>query len=235
MTETDRSTPETDRGLLSTTRTGMATTANRIGIATNTSVVAASLIQNLYNGTPIAAVSARAELPETDSVLRLRVGLLNEGKNYTADGVFKLQSGVYVGTCDPSSTSYTDVGSATSPFAFYDNSFATTNAFIHTDAADPAYLSSRPRMQSYVESNTFTNPREMKVGDLGIWDFALKSDGTRIGRTYCFRVVESAASLSGGYGQYAEVYVPPVMENVMRHGAFFNTRGVQQPYAWGRE
>ncbi len=227
-----------------TTSSPAATTSSPAAAVTSPSVTdnavfATTLVRQIKNASALDAQDTSAELYKVNDTFRLRIAIAAENKSYTSQGTFKLQSAVYAGTCDPAAATYTDVSSSTA-IGFFDNLTNNTADKIRADATDPSYTRSPigtygKVMQTYVESNSFVNPRQAYANNEMIWDFSLKSDGSKIGRTFCFRVVETGNTLTGGYDQYAKVYVPPQMKDVMRHGAFFNRQDVQQPFAWGRE
>lgn len=87
-------------------------------------------------------------------------------------------------------------------------------------AGDPS--NGRPVvLQNYVRSNNFSNNQAIPVGSDGLWDMRLVAGGQAVGKTYCFRVVNSTGVPLDTYTLLPEVTViagGPTLEHQLRGG-----------------
>jgi hypothetical protein len=93
--------------------------------------------------------------------------------------------------------------------SFYNNENIPDGSGIASSPDDPDPGSGSAVLQSYVESNNFTNPNTIPDGDYGIWDFALVDNNASGEARYCFRIVNSDGSELSTYTVIAELDIPP--------------------------
>jgi hypothetical protein len=121
---------------------------------------------------------------------------------------------------------WTDVGSDAT-WAFRDNPIPADGSTITSNL-----LSKSTVLETYEENNpTATNPNALNVGAYGEWDFSLDPTNVSSG-TYFFRLAESAGTALTFYFRYPTIILqqPPATESVLRHGAWFDSNGVEQTY-----
>ena len=185
-------------------------------------------------GLTLAATNTAAELPTTTSNVRLRVGLHASGKSLTTTSVLKLQYALSDGVCDGAfgGESYQDVTASSTPIQYFNNPGTIAGDMITATADDPVHTGHANVLQSYVEANNFSPLQQVPVGSDGLWDFSLKLTGAQATNSYCFRIVTSAGSTLATYTAIPEVFIPPNLTKVLRHGRFFNSENTLQPFAW---
>jgi hypothetical protein len=98
---------------------------------------------------------------------------------------------------------------AVPPIFFYDNVNIANGATIASSLDDPDPGSGNAVMQSYVESNTFTNPNAIPAGDYGVWEFSLADQGAPAETGYCFRIVSGSGDLLESYTVVPEITTAP--------------------------
>jgi hypothetical protein len=147
-------------------------------------------------GTPLAPQNTAATIPGGDGQpfrVRIDVGVTVNplGANNSS---FKLQYAVMSGTCDTSFTgeTYADVTDS-SAISYYDNPIAVNGLSLATNANDPTDGTNTLVRQAYEEkgATTFTNPSAIPVGQDGMWDFALTTNGALQNTHYCLRLLNS--------------------------------------------
>jgi hypothetical protein len=97
----------------------------------------------------------------------------------------------------------------TNPLSYYYNSNIPDGTGIASGSDDPDPGSGSAVLQSYVESNSFTNPDTIPDGDYGVWDFALVDNNAPGEARYCFRIVNSDGSELATYTVIPELSIPP--------------------------
>jgi len=122
---------------------------------------------------------------------------------------FKLQYAQRAGeVCDPSfnDESYIDVLTSSGDIRYQDNPSVTDGDVLTANLNDPAPSLGDPEIQSYTESNNFTNNiNPIVIGDYGLWDFALQDVSAPSDTTYCFRVVYADGSALSQYDVIPEL------------------------------
>lgn len=154
-------------------------------------------------------------LPDSGGAFRLRTllditdtALSSSGEN------FKLQFAEKVNTCDGYNHVYSDVETGSGVLRYNDNASVADGASL-TGSSLLGYLGRTVNLQTYEESNNFTNSASsISTSEEGEWDFALSNNSVASGSgtTYCFRVVKaSGGALLDDYIQVAEIQsTPPV-------------------------
>ena len=169
-------------------------------------------------GNPLTTQDTPAEAPAEGTPFRLRASVSADLGDLPAEaGDFKLQYAELgpgaVCTLDFSGgEDYQDVPDSTTsePIKFHDNTNIPHGSAIAASPDDPAPSGlGSPVLQSYVESNPFTNPNTIPNGDYGIWDFSLVDNGASSGATYCFRIVLDSGDELQMYSVIAELSIPP--------------------------
>lgn len=181
---------------------------------------------SLTPGAPLAAQNTPASV-DTGATYRLRqLVTQTTGSTATTQG-FKLQAGQKVTTC--SAATFADM-----PTIMNDNPSVADEAAISTTANDPTPVSGTVVPETYSENPGMTLLTALSTGNNALWDFALKSDSSLDGQTYCFRVVKSDGSLLATYTQYPEVSfsrAAATIDQQLRGGqAYMN--GVKHGFAW---
>jgi 6-phosphogluconolactonase (cycloisomerase 2 family) len=96
------------------------------------------------------------------------------------------------------------------PIKFHDNTNILDGSGIASSVDDPNPGLGNKVLQSYVESNNFTNPNAIPLGDYGVWDFSLVDNNAPGETPYCFRIVDSTGSELSTYSVIPELTtVPP--------------------------
>jgi hypothetical protein len=176
-----------------------------------------------FLGYPYAAQNTSSSLIAGESY-RLRQLLTQSAGTTTVGTVFKLQVAEKVTTC--SAATY---GDAT---RFTDNPSVSDEYLTISSGGDPVPTTGTVRMQSYSEDATVAASTAIATGESGLWDIALASDVTMLGKTYCFRFVNSDGSLLKTYTQYAEVrFIAPTISEQVRGGQSV-TRGTKFRLNW---
>ncbi len=124
---------------------------------------------------------------------------------------------------------YVEIGitySISDRLTFYDNSEIPDGSSIVPSSDDPDPGSGNAVMQSYVESNNFTNTNTIPNGDYGIWDFALVDNDAPAEATYCFRIVNADGSELDTYSVIPELRIPPPTFTQSDFRWFDNVEGV---------
>ena len=163
-------------------------------------------------GSPLAAQNTAITDPGDGTPFRLRIDLPVTNATATAGSLsIKLQYAIMSGSsCSATpSSSYSDVSSYT-PIGYYSNTNASSGEYVQPDANDPTDSTNTIVPQTYQQSDSsFTNVNNIQIGQDGEWDFALVSNKTLAGQTYCLQVVNSNGSLLGGtYSDYPEIVTP---------------------------
>lgn len=133
-------------------------------------------------------------------------------------------------------TVYYTTGGGTGAISFQNNLSAASGDQISSSGNDPT-ASGTIRYQNYQETDLFSNTRSaIAAGEYGLWDFALNSDATTAGKTYCFRTVKSDGSPLESYAQVASMTfnggsapVPLPMQQRLRGGQGV-VDGVKSPF-----
>ncbi|MDB5166666.1 MAG: hypothetical protein JWM37_738 [Candidatus Saccharibacteria bacterium] len=197
------------------TTTPTPTTTAPVTAAT---IVTAAVPLTVTAGTALAATNTAATLPGTmfDIRMRISVGMMHANANaltlklqYAARGADNV--------CDTSFTNetYADVTTTTTqPISYYDNPTFTSGLPVNTDSKDPTNNSATAVVQTYNESNNFSNSKSaIPAGQDGLFDFSLQSSAAPGATHYCFRVVKSDNSLLNTYSAIPDIttaaVVPP--------------------------
>jgi hypothetical protein len=93
--------------------------------------------------------------------------------------------------------------------SFYDNTNILDGSGIASSVDDPNPGLGNKVLQSYVESNNFTNPNAIPLGDYGVWDFSLVDNGAPAETPYCFRIVAGSGDLLQTYSVIPELTTSP--------------------------
>jgi len=145
-------------------------------------------------------ISDPSNLAELDSYSNAS---LNGAISVTIDGTV-----AYVAGYIAASLTAIDISSYQS-LIFHHNSNIPNGAGIAASVDDPNPGSGSKVLQSYVESNNFTNPNTIPNGDYGVWDFALVDNNSPAEATYCFRIVDSSGGELQSYTVIPELSIPP--------------------------
>jgi len=145
-------------------------------------------------------ISDPSNLAELDSYSNAS---LNGAYSVTIDGTV-----AYVASNIAASLTAIDISSYQS-LIFHHNSNIPNGAGIAASVDDPNPGSGSKVLQSYVESNNFTNPNTIPNGDYGVWDFALVDNNSTAEATYCFRIVDSSGGELQSYTVIPELSIPP--------------------------
>ena len=124
------------------------------------------------------------------------------------------------------------IGTSFSSFA--DNPGVPDGLAIAANATDPTPVSGVVIPQNYSDNETFATRTSLQNGQSGLWDFALRSDPSWAGKTYCFRVVNGDESPLANYAQYPEVTFTtagPTLSQQLRGGQSV-VNGVKRPFNW---
>ncbi len=100
-------------------------------------------------------------------------------------------------------------------------------------------LSTSTVAASYTESNpTVVNPNAINTGQYGEWDFSLNPVSATVSTTYYFRMVKIGDVALDAYTRYPSITISsggvetPSLSQLMRHGRWFNSSGVKQPFTF---
>jgi 6-phosphogluconolactonase (cycloisomerase 2 family) len=131
----------------------------------------------------------------------------------TSHDVSYSPDGEYLSIVDDGASPYVFIYKLTydyHPLKFHDNTSIFDGSGIASSVDDPNPGSGNKVLQSYVESNTFTNPNAIPLGDYGVWDFSLVDNNAPAETPYCFRIVDSGGSVLSTYSVIPELTtVPP--------------------------
>lgn len=149
-----------------------------------------------------------------------------------ADGSFE---GVTVDVDAMSITVYYAVPN-TSPIMYYDNTSPADATTISSSGNDPTNSGRTAVYQTYRETDAFTNSvAAIPSGQDGMWDFALTSNVSGAGKTYCTRIVKTYGSLLDTYTNIPEITFAssgsPTLEQQTRGGGAV-IDGVKHPFSW---
>jgi len=92
-------------------------------------------------------------------------------------------------------------------------------------------------LASYEEANdSVNNPNTVSRGNWGEWDWVLENNGATAGTDYCFRMITTDDQVIT-YTNYPQITTAsgsetPTMVQLLRHGAWFNASGVEQPFTF---
>lgn len=148
-------------------------------------------------GSPLANQNNAFELPAQNDPFRIGVLVyVNEKKILESNkATLKLQVAERVGTCDTgfegelyrNVTSNPDTPSSiATPIRFYDD--APGDKTIITRNGDLTYGSYPMVYQIYSESNNFSNPFDVPINHVALWNFSLVNDSASEDNAYCFRL-----------------------------------------------
>lgn len=191
-----------------------------------------------YNNA-IAAQDTKASAG-VNRVVRLRL-LLHIGTYNLYPGAneqLKLQAAPKSGTCDTGfvgeTANFFDITTATSGIRYYDNPGAVNGAASSTVIGDPTHGADVKVVQSYLESNNFTNSAVVTTAQDGVWDFALIEDGSLSFGAYCFRVLKSdgSAILTPTSSVPELVYCGRPITSVRLRQAKYFCDEARQPFYW---
>lgn len=151
-------------------------------------------------GTPLANQNNAFKLPSQNDPFRLGVLVyVNETKKLEKNkATLKLQVAKRVGTCDTefkgeiyrNVTSNPDVPSSiATPIRFYDD--VPGDKTVITINGDLAYGSYPTVYQIYSESNDFSNPFDVPINHVALWNFSLVNDSASEDDAYCFRITHA--------------------------------------------
>lgn len=164
-------------------------------------------------GAPIDTQDTAITTPTQGTPFRLRMNLhISEVALSSSGENFKLQYAVQSGTCDPTFTGETffDVGTASGDIRYYDNSGISDAAAATVNANDPTHGADTVNIQTYEETNNFTNAQSgIGIGEDGLWDFALIDVNAPSETTYCLRIVKSDGTPLDTYTAIPELTTPP--------------------------
>ena len=155
--------------------------------------------------TPATSVAAGEEVRLR---LLLRVGTSLLG---ISDQSFRLQFAERSGTCDAgfSGETYANM-TGTSTIALNDNINLSDSSPLYLNVNDPTDGANPVILQAYDEFDLFSNSAAaIPVNSNGLWDISIVNYSAPLGKTYCFRVVDSTGTPLAGYGQIAELSTPP--------------------------
>lgn len=109
---------------------------------------------------------------------------------------FKLKIAPKSGTCDTGYVNevFTDVSSSSGAVRYFDNTSITDASATQTFPNDPVHASEAKTLQTFEESNNFTNRSGIAINTDGVWDFALSDNDVPPSAfgAYCFKVTTSA-------------------------------------------
>lgn len=174
--------------------------------------------------------------------LRLRVLVKNGGPDAADSVKYRLQYAAKGGgTCAAPTDTYTGVppgsGSATitTTTAYYASRDASTNVSgALTDPASHTFVAG----QLIEDPDNDTTALTLAASQFTEIEYVFQFTTTATdGETYCFRVVRNGQPMST-YANYAEITLTgggaetPTTEQLMRHGNWFNSSGVEQSYYW---
>lgn len=190
-------------------------------------------------GSALAAADTAATLSTSNQQFRLRTLLHVGGVNLSQSaGSYKLQFvGKGDGTCSAPTngtpSSWTDVTTSTA-IAFYDNTTPTDASALTANGSDPTNGANTIVNQTYEEANNFSNTQAaINAGQDGKWDFSLYDKTATEGTTYCFRIVESDATVLDTYTVYPEITTPSTSGGPDTYGYSWNTSaGSGEAYSW---
>ena len=118
---------------------------------------------------------------------------------------------------------------------FYDNVTPTNAASISSIGSDPTNGVRGTIYQSYQEVNLFSASTVVAAGSDGLWDFALATDSSVAGKTYCLRMVKSDGGLLDTYTNIPEISFAsaggPTLDQKTRGGQAV-VDGVKSPYSF---
>ena len=162
---------------------------------------------SLIASSTLAAQNTTTTLSDVGQEFRLRLLLQNDDKIRTVSTKnLKLQFASSTSQCDVDFVGETFIDVTTSTdIAFFENVSVTDGTQATSSVNDPTN-GSTVELQSYVESNTFTNSSTvLSIGESGLWDFSLYDNGAAPSSTFCFRVVESDNTLLETYTHIPEI------------------------------
>ncbi len=136
-------------------------------------------------GTALASTSVAATLPSSGASFRLRLLLhASSSQMSVSANTFRLQ---YAQSTDAGCIGYTDISTST-PIAFINNASVSDHVALTVSSDDPSHGNDPVIVQTYNESNNFTNSIGMvPVGQDGIFDFALRDNGAEPSTPYCLK------------------------------------------------
>lgn len=119
---------------------------------------------------------------------------------------------------------------------YFDNPSATSGSTITSTASDPTNGARSTVLQTYQETDPYTNAATIARGSDGLWDMALTTDSSAIGKTFCFRMVKADGSLLTTYTMIPELTIAggtsgPALDQQLRGGQSVRN-GVRDPFSW---
>jgi photosystem II stability/assembly factor-like uncharacterized protein len=121
------------------------------------------------------------------------------------------------------------------PLIYSDNITPASASLISSTVNDPTNAGRPTVYQSYYENSPFTNNQAaIPAGSDGVWDFALTSTASAVGKTYCLRTVDSNSAQLSSYTQIPEITVlgtsGPTLDQQLRGGQ--SVVGTKAPFTW---
>lgn len=111
------------------------------------------------------------------------------------------------GTCSNPEYNYSII-TKTTQIALNDNYSVSDNISLLSNINDPIILGSTIKNQTYKETGDFSNSiSDINIGEYGMWDFSLIDNNAGIGKTFCFKVVNSDGTDIQEYSNYPEVSI----------------------------
>jgi hypothetical protein len=166
-------------------------------------------------GSALAALNTAATLSSSGSAFRLRMlmhvatGTISLNPAGASSRYFKLQFvGKGAGSCSSPSggtpSDWTDVTSST-VIAYNDNAAVADGAALTANANDPTHGSATVVNERYEEANNFGASTTVASAQDGMWDFSLIDNSAPADTAYCFRIVESDATVLDTYSVYPQI------------------------------
>lgn len=148
--------------------------------------------------TPTNALSSEnspTSTPAIGSARRLRISIADAGVALSAGATFKLQY------ANSTSGAWTDVGTSTAAWVFFDNSSVADGQIIVTTV-----LSGSDVGESYGESNpTAATPNTILQSQEGEWDWVLYNNSASTASNWFFRMIYSSSTVLDAYSNFPKL------------------------------
>ncbi len=170
-----------------------------------TTAAVVTLSQNRYQWyenadalTPVTSLgleNSAVSTPDVGSVLRLRLNVEDTGVALASGSAFKLQY------ANSTSGAWTDVGTSTAAWFFFDNPSVADGQIIVTTV-----LSDSDVGESYGESNpSAATPNTVLQGQKGEWDWVLYNNSASTENDWFFRMIYSSSTVLDAYSRFPKL------------------------------
>lgn len=172
-------------------------------------------IDALTPSSTLAAENTSTSVPDSGTVLRLRMNIIDGNVDLPTGTEFKLQY------ANSTSGPWTDLSTSTS-WIFFNNPSVADGQIILTTV-----LSNSNTGESYNESNpSASTPNTVVQGQRGEWDWVIENNSADTASNWFFRMIYSSSTVLDSYNRYPKLTAVPVVTPPPSSGGGGGSTGV---------